>query len=311
MINIRPISSELAKVAKEEINEVPERISEDLEALKEWIRKQPHLRARTSDQFLVGFLRGCKWSLERAKEKIEDFYTLRGRIPELMKGRDPLDKRTRKLIRTGVGLPLPLTEAPGKPRIMLIRPAAYDPALFTFADVMKVGNMIGDVLLLEDDNMMIAGQIDILDLADVSAGHFMQMNPGLMRKITLLTQKANPMRQIETHCINTPPGFETIFNMFKGFVNEKQRNRIHVHRNTEELFKCIPRKLFPTEYGGEAGKIEDIIDFWEQKLITYSEWFKEDEEQYGVDEEKRQKPYKDATQEFFGPNGSFRTLNLD
>uniref|UniRef100_A0A1B0DFH3 CRAL-TRIO domain-containing protein n=1 Tax=Phlebotomus papatasi TaxID=29031 RepID=A0A1B0DFH3_PHLPP len=275
MSSIRSINQELAKVAREELNEVPERISDDLEALKEWIRKQPHLRARTDDQFLVGFLRGCKWSLERSKEKIEDFYTLRSRMPELMKERNPLDKRTQELIRNGVALPLPVTENPGSPRIMLIRPAAYNPEKFTFAEVMKVGNMISDILLLEDDNLMIAGQIDILDLANVTAGHFLQMNPGLVKKVTILTQKANPMRQLETHCLNTPPGFETLFNMFKGFVGEKQRNRIHIHgNNIQSLFKHIPQRLFPEEYGGEVGKIGDIIDVWERKLAQYADCVK-------------------------------------
>uniref|UniRef100_A0A1B0C811 CRAL-TRIO domain-containing protein n=1 Tax=Lutzomyia longipalpis TaxID=7200 RepID=A0A1B0C811_LUTLO len=281
--NIRPISQELAKVAKEELNEVPERIQKDLEALREWIRKQPHLRARTDDQFLIAFLRGCKWSLERAKEKIEDFYTLRGRMPEIVKERDPLNEKTRELIRCGVALPLPATETPGSPRIMLIRPGAYNPEKFTFTEVMKVGNMVSDFVMLNDDNTMIAGQIDILDLGNVTAGHFLQMNPGLVRKITLLTQKGLPMRQLETHCINTPPGFETLFNMFKGFVSEKQRNRIHVHgSNIEQLYRYIPKRLFPDEYGGEAGKIEEIIDSWEQKLTSYADWFREDEDLYGA-----------------------------
>ncbi|XP_055692286.1 uncharacterized protein LOC129795224 [Lutzomyia longipalpis] len=310
--NIRPISQELAKVAKEELNEVPERIEKDLQVLREWIRKQPHLHARTDDQFLIAFLRGCKWSLERAKEKIEDFYTLRGRMPEIVKERDPLNEKTRKLIRCGVALPLPATETPGSPRIMLIRPGAYNPEKFTFTEVMKVGNMVSDFVMLNDDNTMIAGQIDILDLGNVIAGHFLQMNPGLVRKITLLTQKGLPMRQLETHCINTPPGFETLFNMFKGFVSEKQRNRIHIHgSNIEQLYRYIPKRLFPDEYGGEAGKIEEIINSWEQKLTSYADWFREDEDFYGVVESKRIVAYRDASQEFFGLNGTFRSLNLD
>ncbi|GAB0090859.1 hypothetical protein DMENIID0001_056270 [Sergentomyia squamirostris] len=53
MANIRPLSEHLALKAQTELNEVPEKIEEDLNVLKTWIGKQPHLRARTDDQFLV------------------------------------------------------------------------------------------------------------------------------------------------------------------------------------------------------------------------------------------------------------------
>lgn len=87
MSNIRPLSEALAKKAKDELDEVPERIDEDLRMLKEWISKQPHLNARQDDQLLVAFLRGCKYSLEKAKQKIDNFYAMRGAVPELYKNR--------------------------------------------------------------------------------------------------------------------------------------------------------------------------------------------------------------------------------
>lgn len=44
---IRELSPELAKIAKNELNENPKQIEADLRNLKEWILKQPHLKART------------------------------------------------------------------------------------------------------------------------------------------------------------------------------------------------------------------------------------------------------------------------
>ncbi len=40
---------ELSKKAKEELNEDPKRIEKDMKAIREWIKKQPHL-AKTSKQ---------------------------------------------------------------------------------------------------------------------------------------------------------------------------------------------------------------------------------------------------------------------
>lgn len=82
-LQLRPLTEALQKKAIDELNENPNRIAEDIQAFKEWISKQPHLRSRTSDQFLVAFLRGCKYSLEKAKKKLDSYYTLRTNFPDL------------------------------------------------------------------------------------------------------------------------------------------------------------------------------------------------------------------------------------
>lgn len=96
MLNIVPLSAELQKVAIEDLDEVPARIPEDIQALRDWIRKQPHLRARTDDQHLLQFLRGCKFSLQKAKEKIDNFYYLRSKYSELLLTTDVDDTRFRR-----------------------------------------------------------------------------------------------------------------------------------------------------------------------------------------------------------------------
>lgn len=101
MINIRPLTPALAALSAEELNETPERLADDLLALKAWIKQSPHLRVRTDDQFLVTFLRGCKFSLEKAKQKFDLYYTVRSDMPEVMLQRDPLDERLQTIIRLG------------------------------------------------------------------------------------------------------------------------------------------------------------------------------------------------------------------
>ena len=87
MPNIRVLSPELAKMAVNELNEKPDKVQSEIDSLKEWIRKTPHLNARMDDQFLLTFLRGCKHSLEKTKQKIDLFYTSRTFMPELMLNR--------------------------------------------------------------------------------------------------------------------------------------------------------------------------------------------------------------------------------
>ena len=121
MAYLRRCNDALRKKAKYELNENQEKIDGFLNAFKEWIENTPHLNARKDDQFLVTFLRGCKYNLKRAQNMLEMYYTVRIALPEIMLQRDPKSERVLDVLRLGVGLPLPLTERPDSPRVLLIR----------------------------------------------------------------------------------------------------------------------------------------------------------------------------------------------
>lgn len=56
-------------------------------------------------------------------------------------------------------MPLPFTQEADSPRIVLIRPGVYDASVYKVDDVLKVTTMIQDILINEDDNLVIAGQV--------------------------------------------------------------------------------------------------------------------------------------------------------
>lgn len=101
-LDIRPLNSELQLIAKAELNENPDQTRENLDILKKWLEKSAHLRARIDDQFLVAFLRGCKYSLERTKQKIDKYYTYRTHLTEIVGDRDPLLDNINEVIKLGV-----------------------------------------------------------------------------------------------------------------------------------------------------------------------------------------------------------------
>lgn len=226
MPNLRPLHPALAKKAQDELFEVPERIDEDIAALKTWLSKQPHLKTRTDDQFLTMWLRGTKYSLERAKQKIDLYYTIRSTMKEIFEDRDPTNKILLEIIRKGVSLPLPLSDGPAGPRLFIFRPGICDPDQHKMLDIIKVNTMIIDILLLEDDNTVVAGQVGVCDLENCTMAHFLQFNPTFMKKMTMLNQEASPIRQKGFNYLNTPSFFETMFNMFKVFLNEKMLSRV-------------------------------------------------------------------------------------
>lgn len=242
MVNIRPIDPALQKIAIDELNEVPERIPKDLEALRAWIKKSQHIKCRDDDQFLVNFLRGSKYSMEKVKQKFDLYHTLKTHIPELTKNRDPLSEKVLGAIKCGVALPLPNLESPDGPRYFLIRPGSYDPSLYSVQDIIKVSTMISDLMMLEDDNFVIAGQIGILDFTGVTLNHFINFSPTFIKKMTMLQQEAMPVRQKATHFVNMPAIALTVFNIFQSFANEKNKKRVsHKTIDKREYVKINPR----------------------------------------------------------------------
>lgn len=306
---VRALTPVLAEKARKELNEDPKRLNNDLQSIKEWIAKQPHLIARTDDQWLLAFLRGCKFSLERTKEKLDLFYSIRGTAPELfsIKYNSPLFD---EIFNLGSIVLLPKTGGPDAPRVSLVRPGKYDPNKYNVLDVIAVSNIMMKISLVDDDNSTVVGFQSIIDLEGVTMAHFLQMTPLTMKKMVIMGQDAVPFRMKGTHYLNTPPGFETIFNAMKGMLNEKNKNRLFVHnKDIEGMYKYIPKDILPSEYGGNGGTTEEIIEYWKNKINEYDSWL-QDDEKYGTDESKRVGKPK-TSEDMFGVEGSFRRLEFD
>lgn len=84
-------------------------VDRDVAQIHEWLKLQPHLPKDmgkfhfairqlqsalrpclpfTDDQRLRTFLRGCKFSLEKVKKKLDMYYTMRNAVPEFFSNRD-------------------------------------------------------------------------------------------------------------------------------------------------------------------------------------------------------------------------------
>lgn len=310
-MSIRPINSVLQKVAEKELNEDVRRTPSDIEAVKQWLSKQPHLSSvKPSDQWILAFLRGCKFSLERTKEKIDMYYTLRTVVPEFFSDRDPRSQTIQDILKSGINLPLLKTATPSSARPYLIRLGLCDPSKFSLQDLLKVSFMITEIMMLEDDNFTISGQEIVLDLKNVNFSLIGQFTPGLAKKVTTCTERACPVRQHAYHMLNTMPGFEAVYAMFRGFLSDKIKKRVNVHNTDfEALFKLVPKTVMPAEYGGEGDSIPALIEHWQKKVESYRDWFLQEDIQKS--DESRRSGTPKTSESLFGTQGSFRQLDVD
>merc|ERR1712013_919304 len=126
--NMNKLSEEeLEKAANEELGEDKQRLKSDIEALKEWISKTPHLKGiRQGDAQLLKFLRGCKFSLERTKEKLDLYNTCRANVPNWFSCWDVESTLFQKFLGWGkFRTPRNLSEEGFQ--LILMRPGKLDP----------------------------------------------------------------------------------------------------------------------------------------------------------------------------------------
>lgn len=306
---VRELSPELAERAKTDLGEDPARRQEDIEHIKAWLAKQNFLNANTDDQWILTFLRGCKFSLERTKAKLDSYYTMRTLLPEFFTNRDPLLPEIQEILKLGICFPLPHPDPQGR-KIFFMRVGKYDPGRVKLQDIMKLNYMNMDIVLKEDDRTFICGDVLILDLAGVTLGHAAQLQPSLLKRASTVYQDAYPVRPQGIHYVHPPSSFETMFNLIKSFMKDKLKKRLTLHgEDITTLYKHIPQKCLPTEYGGEAGSIDELAAAWRIKVESERAWLLEDEKRRS-DEKKRPGRPKTADA-LFGMEGSFRKMEFD
>lgn len=123
-----------------------------------------------------------------------------------------------------VYLPNPLNET--GPRICVMRSGLYAADIYSIEEIMAVANAVQEMLMLDDDYATINGVVFIGDFEKATMAHMFQMTPGVMKKMAVFSEEAVPLRPKSSHFINTPSGFDTVFNMVKPMLSQKQQNRV-------------------------------------------------------------------------------------
>ncbi|XP_046979932.1 alpha-tocopherol transfer protein-like [Schistocerca americana] len=305
--NLRPLSPQLQEAAKE-LGEDPRRLEKDIQHIKDWLKQQPHLTARTDDQWIVTFLRGCKFSLEKTKHKMDMYYTMKTAAPELFANRDPLEPKIQEILNAGFITYLPQLDKHGQ-RVTVLRLGQLDPKKVTGEDIFRMNFMGGDAALLQDDAAVLTGTVALIDLKGCSLSHAALFGPATVKKCTTVLQDAYPLRMKAMHFVNAPSFSEALTGLFLPLMKEKIRRRVVMHSNLDSLLEYFDKDILPNEYGGSAGPIEIVAAPWRKRFESLGEFFKEDGK-YRSDETKR--PGKPKTSsDLFGVEGSFRQLVVD
>ncbi|XP_045468133.1 alpha-tocopherol transfer protein-like [Harmonia axyridis] len=300
-------SPQLQISIREEWNENLETRDQYLEHIKDWLRRQPHLPDDWGDVELLNFLRSCYFSLERTKQKIDRYFTVRAAIPEFYRDWDIKRPELVAITSVGQACAMPKLTPEGR-RVMILR--GFDKNMETpnVTHFIRIAFMFADIRIKEESHG-VSGDVYIFDASILTAGHFAKAaNPVIFKKF-LFCLKAYPIKVKEIHVVNANSMVDIVINWIMLLVKEKYRKLVHVHTSIETLHDYIPKDVLPEEYGGTCGSSKNFTEQWIKKLEAHTDWFKK-RENFKADESKRLGLPIDYD-DLFGVDGSFKKLAID
>ncbi|KAH8419178.1 hypothetical protein KR222_009249, partial [Zaprionus bogoriensis] len=306
----RPLSPTLAKLAEQQLNETPDRIQQDIIILRVWIRQQPHLRARTEDDFLIAFLRRCRYSLEETKRRIDRYFTYYNLFPEIMNNRC-ITQRLLEINRLGICLYPDLPKSDNHTALFIARFGKFDPNQYSLREVYHFTSMAMEIMALENDNASVAGICEIIDLEGCNSDRMRRFDKLFFRKWWNWLHDCSPLSFKEVYVINMPKDVQNVILLLYNLLSNQVNYPFVVHKKSEDLYKHLPAEAMTIEYGGSNGYSKEALDHWRRKLLDHKDYFEEDAT-FGTNEKLRVGLANAwASGELSGTSGSFRKLEVD
>lgn len=110
--------------------------------------------------------------------------------------------------------------------------------------------MLGEIQIREDDNAMVCGFVEIIDMKGITTGHMFQFDAVLIKKLAVLGDKALPYRPKGFHFINAPTMAEKAMSIAKSLMSDKIRKRVsrNINNKSNDYFHLYMYKSFSVPY---------------------------------------------------------------
>ncbi|KYN05829.1 Alpha-tocopherol transfer protein [Cyphomyrmex costatus] len=200
---------------------------------------------------------------------MQNFYKLQSDLPEWFTNRDPFQPELQELINMGLVLPLRKLDSRGR-LVIIVRTTLHNPRIHKLSDIIKIGLMMIELAMKNRalaSSASVYGWSLVNDAINPTIHHVFQFGPSVLKKIVHAWQNCYPMRLQLMSVINAPMFIDISIKIFKSFMSEKLKQRLHVYPHMlQSCFKDIPTNILPVEYGGSDGTIQELTDYWKKLL---------------------------------------------
>ncbi|XP_058829856.1 alpha-tocopherol transfer protein-like isoform X2 [Topomyia yanbarensis] len=288
-----------------EYKKFPDLKREDVQKIREWMEKQPHL-PKISDLEIILFLHSNYHRVESTKATIDAFYTCRTHAPELFSDRDMMSNELKNIMSLIVIVPLSIPTQ-DKYTVIYGKVINSDSTHFSFESALKFLTMIADVVQRESG--AVHGYTFVLDMEGVTMGHVTKLSISTVKKFLHFLQEAMPVRLKGLHLTNVVPFIDKILMLIKPFMKKELLDILHLHSTAESLYPFVQKECLTNELGGKAGSLMELRDKFNQHMIDSRDFLLDDEKKKAVEDKRPGKP-KDSGSTF-GLEGNFKKLDID
>jgi hypothetical protein len=261
----------------------------------------------SDEVFKLGFLRYDKFNVDKAFQKLENFFLMPFKYPNyyLVDDHEKLLQTNLAMIDSRFMYSLPERDELGR-MVFICRFGIRDPNVHSIADVFRLYRSAILTWALAHETQ-IAGCQMIFDFADVGLKHL--YTPQDIRATMDLVKNVFTIRQKGYYIINLNKVASTMIDIFKSAMSEKMASRLHVLGKTDDLFTHIkPKTILPCEYNGGKMSEREMIEKFKQLLIKHhnevTQIFNSEIDKTKIPTNRIQLDEGDVT-------GSFRTLEID
>lgn len=252
------------KLTDDDIDRLREKLKESEFVPKFLVDPQVHLSETlpwsllTNSLQLLVFLNYANGDIDKAAERLSNYYELKQTTPEFFENRDIESAAVQASLKTVLTISLPIT--PNNYNVILTRFINRDPKAYDFDEATKAY-----IMKVEEHTYRFgprSGTIFITDLEGVSFGHLFRPSLSSIRKGMRLLQEASPMDVKEIHIMNSVPFLNAIIALIRPFIRTEMMNKIQFHAKSMDCEKFfaehIPKSHLPSDYGGDLGSIDEI-----------------------------------------------------
>ncbi|KYQ59106.1 Retinaldehyde-binding protein 1 [Trachymyrmex zeteki] len=264
---------EAKALAEKELRETEENVKKGIETLRKYVEEDKTINFCTDDDFLMIFLRACKFYPESAFELMKRVADFKVKHAALLHNLMPEDEKE-TFIQNNIVNIFKHRDHKNR-RIMLVNCGKlWDPSKVSSDQIFRVFYLIHELAMLEPETQ-IFGSVVIMDFDGLSMKQITGMSPSFSMKLLSFIQDAMPLRLKEIHFVKQPFLFKMVWQMFKPFVREKLKNRMFFHGSKMSSFHAyIPPSHLPKNYDGELPKIDYTGADWYPTVMSHIDTFK-------------------------------------
>lgn len=250
-------AAELERIADEELDgETDWRTADGLAKLNQLLDGDLELHSRRDKEFLLRFLRVCKYNVDKALQKVKAYYKIRKECTPIFENFVPSSAELAARSLVGV---LPERDSHGRP-VVLFKAGDWNPRILSYSEQLKAIVIVMEHLTT-DPVAQTVGISCVLDYGGFTADKILSIDFGLLKKSLRPLLDCVPARIKAVHVVRESYAFDIAYALLRPFISKKITDRIHCHgQNIEGLQNDFPVDVLPEEYGGL--KHVDFEAYW-------------------------------------------------